>query len=60
MEWGVWKSDLLYDMVDFHEREATKASNQVYEIISSSNVALEGPINWRSSMKLGPPFLKFL
>ena len=60
MEWGVRKSDLLYDMVDFYEKESTKASNQLYEIISSSNVALEEPINWRSSVKLGPFFLKFL
>ena len=60
MEWGVRKSDLLYDMVDLHEREATKASNQLYGMISSSNVALEGPINWRSSVNLRPLFLKFL
>ena len=59
-EWCVCKSDLLYDMVDFYEREATNVSNQLYQIISSSNVALEEPINCRSAAKLGPLFLKFL
>ena len=56
---GVRKSYLLFDMVDFYEREAAKASNQLYEIISSSAVPLKVPINWRSAVKLEPPFLKF-
>ena len=58
MKWGVRKSDRLYDMVDFYQKEAAKDSTQLYKIISSSNAAFEGPINWRSSVKLGPLFLK--
>ena len=54
------KSHLLYDMVDFYKREVAKALNQFYEIISSSDVALEVPINWRSAMKLGSLLLMFL
>ena len=49
----MWKSDLLYDMVDFYQREAAKASNQLYDISSSSNITLEVPLNWRSAVKLG-------
>ena len=43
-------------MVDFYEREAAEASNQLFEIISSLDVGLELPINWRSVVKLGPLF----
>ena len=40
-KWGEQKSDQLYNMVDFYEREAAKASNQLYEIIRFSCIMYE-------------------
>ena len=59
-KWSQQKSDQPYNVADFYDREAAKALNQLYEIISSSDVGLEVPVNWRSFVKLRPPFLKFL
>ena len=44
VDWSKRKGYHLYDMVDFYERESAKASNQLYEIISSSDVGFEVPI----------------
>ena len=44
-KWSEQKSDKLYNMVDLYEREATKASNQLNEMISSTDVGFGVPTN---------------
>ena len=60
MEWSERKGDHLYSMVELYEREAVKATDQLYELISSSDVLLDLSINWRCAVMLTPPFLRFL
>ena len=50
----------MYNMMELYEREAVKATDQLYDLISSSDVPLDMPINWRDAAVLGPPFLRFL
>ena len=56
MVWIERKGDHVYNMDDYYEGEAAKASNHFCKSISSSEVSLETPINWRNLVKLGTPF----
>ena len=60
VEWSERKGDQLYSIVDFYEREAVKATDQLYELIRSLDVSLDLPINWRDAALLGPPWLRLL
>ena len=60
VKWSERKGDQLYNMVELYEREAVKATHQLYELIRSSDVPSELPINWRDALMLEAPFLRFL
>ena len=44
LEWSAQKGYHLYNMVELYEREAVKATDQLYELINSSDVPLDLPI----------------
>ena len=50
----------LYNMVELYKREAIKITNQLYELIHSSDVLLGLPINWRDTPMLGTPIFELL
>ena len=54
------KGDQLYNLLELYERETVKATSQLYEPISSSDVLLNLPINWGGAVLLGPSFLRLL
>ena len=55
VEWSERKGDQLYCIV-----EAVKVTDQFYELVRSSDVPMDLPINWRDTWLLGPPFLRLL
>ena len=60
VEWSERQGNQLYNLVELYEREAVKATDQLYELISSSGVPLDLPIDCGEAMLLKPPFLRFL
>lgn len=60
IEWSERQGNQLNNLVELYDREAIKATDQLYELINFSDVPLELPINWRDVAMLGPPFLWFL
>ena len=60
LEWSKRKGDQLYNIFEFYEREAVKVTQQLYELIQSSDGLLEFPINWRDMVMLRTPFLRLL